>query len=161
MLQISLFVLQKEPEPWTLRIHKIFLCNLLWLELFSQYKKAVEKYLTKTTKIFSHIFKNSNYAIKSHYSSHMKLWRAASTGPVSWLLMNIGLDIDLWPVHSDLNKHSLFWAHAEDKCSRMNEYPLIPQHGMEKCKENEAGSHVRLRKTWFYSTREENTWWNV
>lgn len=44
------------------------------------------------------IFKNSNYAIKSHYSSHMKLWRAASPGPVSWLLMKIGLDIDLWPV---------------------------------------------------------------
>lgn len=101
------------------------------------------------------IFKNSNYAIKSHYSSHMKLWRAASPGPVSWLLMKIGLDIDLWPVRSDLNKWSLFWAHAEDNCSRMNEYPLIPQHGMKKWKENEAGSHVRLRKTWFYSTREK------
>ena len=28
----------------------------------------------------------------------------------------------------------------------MNEYPLIPQHGMEKCKENEAGSQCEAQE---------------
>ena len=76
--------------------------------------------------------------------------------------MKIGLDIDLWPVHSDLNKQRLFWAHVEDNCSRMNEYLSIPQHGMEKWKENEAGSHVQLRKTQFYTASEKKTRdWNI